>query len=605
MIGRNPIPDELRAPVEMFAAEFEELRRQDAPRLERYARLRKDDDRLRSAQGSKLADDRNDYGRKGNLDEDQKRHDIALPFGPVLKIKHSYRIAGRLPEFVVDRREESPQERYRSETMERIWHAIIQHSNGDSQFADGAQDGSDLGTTWFDLYFDPQKQMPRFCAIDPATILVVTGFDDPHNFERVYRFWEEPVTTVRARFGESVIRGADVAVGRIEANRKEDNREYVTIVQMCDKNVKLQFALGGRVPLDEKIHASGFAPYVGIPNIGLYRDVHGWADREFYRDIVAYIEREFGAEADIIRSVANGSYLESGTGLSPKAIQSVLRDGGVVGGRRDGKVEPIQPPQIPQFVPEHHQMALMFLKMLSFTPDAAWGLGGAGSGSSKQVDLQPQLELTSMKQLNWSRGVKRLAGYAYQMIENVQAGVATYSGRVPGPGGKDQRFTPFELGPGLSQAELINETGTIYVPRTPTELFAGDYAIRVVFSNRIDPDDPAYILAEINKFRQGIQSLETTLEKLGVNNPADEMRRMEQEADRFPWLNNGMIALLKAQIAAQGGNSGQGAGGGGDQAAWADPTGALGMTQTKDGPALNADALTSLLPGPGAGSGQA
>jgi hypothetical protein len=121
--------------------------------------------------------------------------------------------------------------------------------------------------------------------------------------------------------------------------------------------------------------------------------------------------------------------------------------------------------------------------------------------------------------------------------------------------------------------------------------------MRFVWQNRIDPDDPAFVLAELNKFVQGAQSLETTLDRLGVQFPEDEMKRIEREAERFPWLRQGMIALVQAQIQAQNQN-GEGGGGGGRPT---DVAGgvmdALQMMQTPDGSALDADAGAAAMPG--------
>jgi hypothetical protein len=46
------------------------------------------------------------------------------------------------------------------------------------------------------------------------------------------------------------------------------------------------------------------------------------------------------------------------------------------------------------------------------------------------------------------------------------------------------------------------------LPRTPKELFDGDYERPLLWNNRIDPDDPSYVLSELNKFQHGAQSLE-------------------------------------------------------------------------------------------------
>jgi hypothetical protein len=219
--------------------------------------------------------------------------------------------------------------------------------------------------------------------------------------------------------------------------------------------------------------------------------------------------------------------------------------------------------------------------------------------------LQPLLEYTAMKQLNWSEGLARIFSMAFQMIEQKMVTTVKYNGTTPGGGRRRDPFS-LTLGPQAPADEYAsNETDpstggpVIYTfPRSPKELFDGDYCVRFLWNTRIDPDDPAFVTSELAKFSQGAQSLETTLERLGFQAPEDEMRRIEAEAERFPWINNGLVQLIKQQIA---GANQQGQGGGNPGA---DPgqqaTDASQMMQGGGGGgsgALNADAMGKMLPG--------
>jgi hypothetical protein len=254
-------------------------------------------------------------------------------------------------------------------------------------------------------------------------------------------------------------------------------------------------------------------------------------------------------------------------------------------------------------------------KMLGFAPDASWGQGGAPSAADRGLMLQPLVEYTASKQLNWEAGLGRMFAMAYQMIEGKMAGKAVYRGSVQNKyGGKRQPFS-FEMGPGMPAADVPNPDSTggldsegdpgagfdgtdfISLPQDPKQLFDGDYDVRFSWNNRIDADDPSYALAEVNKFTSGVQSLETTLERLGVESPEDEMRRMENEADRFPWINQGLIKLITAQIAQSGAAQGQGGGNpGGDQQQQA--MDAASTSASDQSGSLNADAANQGI-GPG------
>ncbi len=185
-------------------------------------------------------------------------------------------------------------------------------------------------------------------------------------------------------------------------------------------------------------------------------------------------------------------------------------------------------------------------------------------------------------------------------------GSNTYRGSKPGAGGRKVPFV-LQLGPDTDPLadEGSDEFGlplTTSLPRTPKELFDGDYEVRFLWRNRVDPDDPQYVSSELNKFTTGVQSLETTLGNLGVAAPEDEMKRIEAEAKRFPWINQGLVAMLLAQL--KNGEQGDGGGATFDQSAGMQ--GAMdtmtGGAAGAGGGALNADATAGALP-PGGAAG--
>ena len=616
----DPFPQDVRDEIDALENEFNGLKLADGARLSRYKQYRQEVEQSRavdqlmigggSASGA-------DYGTRARVSDEPQRHNISLPFGMALTVKHAYRIAGRLPDAMVDRREETPQERYRSDTIEKMWWGILRESNGETMFASAGWDGSQLGSACFEVYFDLDKQMPVIRVVDPAGVIVVPGVSDPHAYQRVYRFWQVPLASAQAEYRDHDFRGVTVGLGEMASTHKIGNLPMVTLVQMADKKRTIRFALGsGKVkalPLLQYDHNLGKVSYVVIPNIGPERDIWGWADYEFIRSLADYIPALFSREADILRSVANGAVIEKGTGQDPNVVRQVLAKGGVLPSRKDGSVEPIPSPDIPSFEQEHAARALEMLKMLGFAPDAAWGGSDTRSGADRSLQMQPLVEFTAMKQTNWSAGLKRLACLCFEMIEKKQVGPATFRGSRPGlTPGQQKAFPAFKIGPRetpIQQPLDPNDaTSIIELPRTPEELFDGDYSIRFVWQNRIDPDDPAYVLSEMNKFQQGAQSLETTLARLGYQSPEDEIRLIEQEAERIPWLRSGMVALIGQQIQAASkpqdgsnpsGLTGQGNGGGGNQDPLAGLSAGIGMMQGSQGSALGADAAAAPLPGPG------
>jgi hypothetical protein len=591
----SPIPADIRGEIEGYAEEFEGLIAADAERLDRAATYRRE---IEAVRDPRLQAETWDYGRKVRDKGVLARHNIQLPFAQALTVKHAYRVAGRLPDINVPRRDSSELERARSSTMEKICWALVGESNGEQQFASGGWEASQIGAACFDAYFDVRRQMPVFREIDPASTLVVRGLNDPHDFEVVYRFWDVPVRTAKAHYGDVLFRGLESWSNAIEPTYRTGKHEMVRLVDRTDRFKRTRFALGGRVPLEEEIHDYGFCNYVVIPNLGPERDIWGWSDYEFVRDLCGYLGYLFSREADVIRATAGGAYLATAVGQDPAVIKEVIQNGGILPGKEGGQVLPIPGPEMPDFLPSHVESGLRYLQMLGFSPPAAWGDGSAGSGSDRNLQLQPQLELTALKQINWASGLSRLFDRMLRMIELKLVSPATYSGQVTSMG--FYRHSPFSL---ILEPEATDSPDfqaisddielEALVPRTPQELFKGDYRVDFTWANRIDPDDPAFVTTEVNKFVQGVQSLQTTLERLGHKAPEDEMKLIADEAEKYPWLRSGMIALLKAQ----GVGAGQGEGGG----APVDPASAMsGALETIIGSGTQAtdlDAAIGGLPG--------
>ena len=600
--------DQFKDEIDSFAAEYLQLLAEDTARIKRYTDYRAECEATRETQLD-VNIGATDYGRDvQRRDGERTRTRFNFPFGQALTVKHQYRIAGRLPDAIVDRRRETPEERHRSDTMEKIWRGVLRESQGDVQFADAAWDSSQVGAAPFQIYFDVKRDAPYFTAIDPAACLVVKGLDDPHDFQRVYRWWQVPLGAFLDRYKGASFRGVEIPFGDV---RTDINRQ-VTIVQMASKTRTLRFAVdsdkgigGFHIPLEEKEHRYGFAPYIVIPNLGPYRNVWGWSDYEFIREIARYIPVMFGREADVLAMVANGAYQAKGTKATPAQIRKILAEGGVIPTGREGEISPIDTAEMPAFSQSHAVAAFDILERLGFAPPAAWGAAGSSSGSDRGLQLQPMTELTSMKQKNWSAGLSRLGKMGFELIDRFQSEPRQVTGTYQ-RSAKSRSFN-FLFGPGVpaqtpQNPASDNPEDLLSLPMNPTELFAGDHRIRFVWQNRIDKDDPAFVASELNKFAQGVQSLRTTLENLGVEAPEDEIKLIEQENEDHPWLRQGMIKLLELQMAAdqQGANDGS-------QNVPQDPLGDAQATMNqKDGRALDLDAMTAALPGavgvPGGGA---
>lgn len=589
-IGKSPEQAEFEKIGHLLNERFESLKEDAAERLSRYQEYTAEYEAPRTAVVKGKV---TDYGRKVT-GEDLQRHHIPMPYSHAIVMKHAYRIAGRLPDLIAQRLDNSEYELYRSDLIEKLLYSVYESSDAEQQLAAGAHDGSLLGPACFEVYFDVGYDQPRFRSVNPRNVLVVNGVDDPHDFEACFYFWEVSVASFRAKYG-----GTELPDGTAVEQIKADNgRDKICIVQMTDRNARFRFA-GGHLLEPPTPHNYGFTPYIVIPNLGPYRDVWGYGDYEFFRHVAAYFETVLSRQADVIRATANGAYLEKGTGQSPKAIKQVVQQGGVAPSREKGEVVAIQPAEFGTGFVEHVQLMRDAMNDLGFTPPASWGALGATSGSDRALQMAPQVELTALKQINWSAGLKRLNTMILKLIEDKSTGKSTYGGNKL----KGAQITPFRIVINAAAEEnyaitdskgqpVLNPDGTpLQIPLNPAQLIDGNHCTRVQWERRLDRDDPEYVMTELNKFAQAAQSLHTTLANLGHESPEDEMKLIEQESERFPWLRSGLVALIVKQLEASAN---------GDPSASGDLTSGLSSLFGSGGGgsgALNVDALNRGLNG--------
>lgn len=605
LLSRILSRDEAQSLVDQLQAEYRALREQDASRLARYTDAVEDYERPRDPDRI-VTGDTDDYGRSGGTQQ-RRRHAIPLPYTHAITAKHAFRIAGRLPDILVPAADSTRLERHRADTIEKIVYGAYRYSQAPVQIASGAHHASLLGAACFDVWFNVERQMPKFRELHPGTVLVVPGVDDLHDFERVYRFWTVSLASLRARYRGRELPGG-VSIDDVQPDEVGSDR--VTIVEVTGRSARSRFA--GNVLLSEYQHDYGFCPYVVIPNLGPVEELWGYSDYEFFKDIAAYFEKLLSRQADVAQGTANGAMQDFGSGQNPKSVIEALRKGGVIPVKKDsGGLKPVETPQFGPWIDAHFNYVRSAINDLGFAPPAAWGtLGASTSGADRALQLGPQLELTGLKQIHWTSGLQRLNSMILKLVEQKTTGKATYRGTQT----KGHRATPFtvtlnaaaEAEP-LSNAdpnadESLNPlTGEPQqLPMTPKDLIDGDYDTCIEWQNRLERDDPQFVLQELNKFQQGAQSLYTTLERLGVADPEDEMRLIEEEAARFPWLRNGMIALLQQQLDAQNQQSDPSQQGGDLSASIASMTGGGGGQAG----ALNFDALSSALNGSANGGGR-
>ena len=617
--GVSPLSaDPLIADLE---AERLALESADGSRIARMQQYRAELEGHRDASLLGAASEVSDYGRVVASSQ-TPRHDIRMPYGLAQVIKHTERTGGRLPDIVVPRLDGSERETWRQSQTEKMLYESWNASGAEVQLADAAWDGSALGACVLECCYDMRYgKVPTFRTLDPTTVSVVPGEHRPDQITRIFRSWYSPRVSVVTEYRGKAVDLDDLELGPVDVDVLPEGEHRGGIDQIrvheCQTD-EAKYRWAGGVLLHREQHGYGFCPAVVIPNVGPHRMLWGYSDYELVRSVTAYYERLMSRQADIIRFVANGTFTARATGLAADVIHRGIRNGGVLPIKVDGELKALDPPAQPPFVDAHQQVMQQAMNDLGFTPPAAWGNGAnTTSGSERQMQMFPQGELAALKQANLSYGLCRLNEMLLQLWEKKAPDSGTYRGvrrsgatsrryqlqtgdqaQPPQPPAADLTVDP-GIDPESGQPDMFADPGqpeNAPMPRTPKEIIDGDYCNAVLFSAHLDVEDPQFVMAEINKFNAGIQSAQTTLERLGFQAPEDELQLVEQESERMPWVRQGMIALLQLQLEA---SMAQGTGGpemGGDNA---DAMAAMSsMTDGQNqGGAVDFDALSSAMNG--------
>jgi hypothetical protein len=544
-----------------YANELQELRAHDVHRISRMVgmrdlveQFRRDDPRTSTW----------DYGRRFLGTGPNGKHDIRLPYLLATMIKHTHRVASKVPDVRVDRADQSLAERWRQYALERYLAVCWARSDAAVQIQDGAWDGSGVGAVAFEVDYHIKDQIGCFYARAPEGIVIVPDPVTVWPFQRVYRSWTTSVAALKATYNGRDVSPFDSTFGPVavedlvpdEGGDKDTNR--CTVHEVSTPEFKLRWC--GSVELYYIEHNYGICPWVVVPNVGPRRKLYGYGDVEMLADAALYYQMLMSKQADVTAFAARGAYTEENTGQNAELISSIIASGGVVPIREGSEIKPIEAPTQPAFVSDHLDAAHRAIMEIGFTTTASWASSDAAatSGSESGMRLQPSVELARLKQVNLAWALAKVNEIILRIAErkiSADDGLI-YRGAIPLPNGRSEPFK-LKLGGATGEGTIPDEFREVPDTSLPTAI-GGSYETNVIFTDRLDMYDPQHSLQELSKYSQGAQSLRTTLENLGCQDPDNEIGLIVKEAEANPWMRQGMIALVLAQLKASEGQGGSG-----------------------------------------------
>lgn len=443
-----------------------------------------------------------------------------------------------------------------AERTEKILRKLLDLAKSDIQYTLGAQTGSELGRTVYKVYKkgNPGAQHACFSHCQPDYFYGIPAGDDYYlgDWSTVYYSYPIDILEAKRTWGEreyktesDLSRGAyysDNPARRVDADFTAARR--IPVLEAWTKDEYL-LKVGGVViengpnPYKWKESGEGFIPFVVIENIR-NSNRQGEADIAQSRELNEYYNQLVARKFHIINRYLDPTLVWEGAPSNyAEILAQTLAGGGAIPARLGSKLQFLthQGPN-PAVLELEQSIRAAILENAGINEIALQGQlqGSINTGPSAAAQYQPILSTIEMKRTEWQRGLR----LKYAMMLELQEQIG--DSKILGEAVINQDRKSLNA----SDGDLVKLSG---------KDIQGLRDVTINWPGILPKDDFEASRLEMEKASQGMQSIYTTLEKLGEDYPDDEIARIRME-NNDPSLRGEKVAeQLRAQtplIKAQG-----------------------------------------------------
>lgn len=434
-----------------------------------------------------------------------------------------------------------------AERSEKILKRLLTLSSAEVQFNEGARTGSKLGRTVFKVYKKgkPGAEHACFSNCQPDYFYgVPKGAEAPGEFSIVYYSYPIDRREAVRRYGQHAYKSeAQLAEAQRYTPMKEHRSQYsrsarertVPVMEVWSPESYALIVGGvsifnGDNPYKWADTGEGFIPFVVIENIRADEQGYGEADIAMARELNERINYLLSRRDHVVHRWLNPTLVWEGAPANyAEQLANTVEGGGALPVRLGGRLDFLSHSQPNPAVSEQLQeLYQAILESAGINEPALKGLvsGAINTGPALQVQFAPVLATIEKKRAEWTVGLKRLLAMLLEVQEGIgdskALGLAVVNSKVKTADAMP--VTAGEDGPyGNSQeGELVSLSGLD---------IAGLRDVVINWPGVLPADDFAAARLEMEKAAQGLQSIYTTLEKLGTEYPDDELARVRMEND--------------------------------------------------------------------------
>lgn len=439
-----------------------------------------------------------------------------------------------------------------AERTEKILRRLIKLSKGDILFGEGADSGSVLGRTIYKVYKTGKDGRKHACFqhVQPDYFYGVPANDSPAG-EWAKVFYSYPIDRSEAvrLFGNHDYKSEpDVdqserydplpeEQNNFKSNIRLDRR--IPVLEVWERDVYLLIVGGivvfnGANPMKwSSTTQEGFIPFVVIENIRNDGEQTGESDISQARELNEQLNFLLSRKQYVVGRWLQPTLVWEGAPQNYLDIlMSTVGGGGAIPTRLGSRLYFLAYDRPNPLVAElETSLRQSILETAGLNELAFQGqtTGYVNTGPSVNAQYQPLSSIIQKKQETWQEGLSLLFAMLLELQENIgdspALGLTVVNSSVNSKNGSD--------------GDVVELSG---------KDIAGLREVTITWAGLLPKDDASAAQLELQKAQQGIQSIYTTLEKLGEEYPDDEIARIRQE-NTDPSLKGEKVA---EQLRAQG-----------------------------------------------------
>lgn len=449
--------------------------------------------------------------------------------------------------------------RQNAERAEKILRRLLYLSRSEMQFEMGAKTGAKLGRTVLKVYKKgkPGAEHACFQFCQPDYFYGVPSADNNlGDYSTVYYSYPmDRLEAVRV-FGPGDYK-SEMELGRGEyynelpeatvnaGGRRSDRKVPVLEIWSKDNYALLVGGVtkyNGENPYKWQKTGEGFIPFIVIENIRNDGEARGEGDIEQARELNEHLNQLISRKFHIVsRWLVPTLVWEGAPQNYADVLAQTIGGGGAVPTRLGSRLYFLAYDRANPAVLEMEQtLRAAILESAGMNEVALLGnvTGSVNTGPALQAQFAPVLSTVDKKRTEWTAGLKLLFAMLLELQE--QIGASTALGEVV-------------VNSSIKSAD--DEDGELV--QLSGKDIAGLREVTISWPGVLPKDDAEQARLEMEKASQGLQSIYTTMEKLGEEYPDDELSRISMEA-QDPNLRGDKVAeqmraqapLLKAQASA-------------------------------------------------------